>query len=123
MNAKISVFAICIEAIIYLLYNLHDCTFNQDVLKWIIVLLQNQELCVINGGKMMRYFPLKKCTQQEGPILAYLFILVVEKLFIFIKESKNVQGLTIFNNQFLYTAYTDDTTFLLSNENSLVDVI
>ena len=29
MNAKISVFVICVEAIIYLLlYNLHDCTFN-----------------------------------------------------------------------------------------------
>ena len=29
MNAKISVFVICVEEIIYLLlYNLHDCTFN-----------------------------------------------------------------------------------------------
>ena len=29
MNAKISVFAICAEAIVYLLlYNLHDCTFK-----------------------------------------------------------------------------------------------
>ena len=29
MNEKISVFAICVEAIIYLLlYNLHDCTVN-----------------------------------------------------------------------------------------------
>ena len=41
----------------------------------------------------------------------------------FIKESENVQGLTIFNNQFLYIAYADDTTFLLSNENSVVEVI
>ena len=31
MNVEISVFVICIEAIIYLLlYNLHDCTFNKD---------------------------------------------------------------------------------------------
>ena len=29
MNARISVFVICVETIIYLiLYNLHDCTFN-----------------------------------------------------------------------------------------------
>ena len=29
MNAKMSVFVICVESIIYLsLYNLHDCTFN-----------------------------------------------------------------------------------------------
>ena len=33
MNAKISVFLICVEAIIYvLLYNLHDCTFKQQCL-------------------------------------------------------------------------------------------
>ena len=30
MNAKMSVFVICVEAIIYfLLYNLHDCTFKK----------------------------------------------------------------------------------------------
>ena len=29
MNAKISFFVICVETIMYwLLYNLHDCTFN-----------------------------------------------------------------------------------------------
>ena len=29
MNAKISVFVICVEAIVYmLLYNLHDCNFK-----------------------------------------------------------------------------------------------
>ena len=29
MNAKISVFVICVEAVIYsVLYDLHDCTFN-----------------------------------------------------------------------------------------------
>ena len=32
MNAKISVFVICVEAIMYaLLYNLHDCTFKEKV--------------------------------------------------------------------------------------------
>ena len=33
MKAKISVFVICVEAIIFLLlYNLHDCTFNNGIL-------------------------------------------------------------------------------------------
>ena len=31
MNAKTSVFVMCVEAIIYLLlYNLHDCTFKRE---------------------------------------------------------------------------------------------
>ena len=36
MSAKVLVFVICIEAIIYLLlYNLHDCTFNFESLSTI----------------------------------------------------------------------------------------
>ena len=32
MNAKISVFVVCVKAIIYLLlYNLHDCSFKEVV--------------------------------------------------------------------------------------------
>ena len=32
INAKISVFVICVETIIYLfLHNLHDCTFNKYI--------------------------------------------------------------------------------------------
>ena len=32
MNAKISVFVICVEVITYLLfYNLHDCTFKVKI--------------------------------------------------------------------------------------------
>ena len=50
-------------------------------------------------------------TRQGGPISAYLFILVLEIAYIFIKESENIQGLKIFNNQFLHTAYIGDTIF------------
>ena len=70
----------------------------------------------------MRYFPLKRGTQQGDPILVYLLILVLEIVFIFIKENENVQDLTISNNKFLYTVYADDTTFFLSNENSVTEV-
>ena len=83
------------------------------------ILLQHQESCVINGGKTMRYLPFKRGTQQGDPILSYLFILVLEIAFIFVKVSESVQGLSIFNNQFLYTTYTDDTSSFLSNKNSV----
>ena len=89
----------------FLLKVLENYGFSHDFLKWISILLQNQESCVINGGKTTRYFPLKRGTRQGDPISAYLFILVLEIVFIFVKESENVQGLTIFNNKFLYTVY------------------
>ena len=100
----------------FLLKVLGNYGFSHDFLKWVSILLQNQESCLINGGKTTGYFPLQRGTQQGNPILAYLFILVLEIVFIFVKESENVQGLTIFNNQFLYTTYANDTTFFLSDK-------
>ena len=107
----------------FLLRVLENYGFSQDFLKSIGILLQNQESCVINGGTTTRYFSLKRSTRQGDPISAYLFILVLEIIFIFIKESENVQGLTVLNNQFLCTAYADDTTFFRSIKNSVAEVI
>ena len=106
----------------FLLKVLENYGFSYDLLKWINILFQNQESCVINGGKTTRYFPLKKGTWQNHSLSAYLFILVLEIASIFVKENENIQGLTIFNNHVLYTAYTDDTTFFLSNENTVIKI-
>ena len=52
MNAKISVFNICAEAIIHLLlYSLHDCTFKHSKLKKLYVGSIEQES---NIGKANR---------------------------------------------------------------------
>ena len=82
----------------YLLKVLENYGFSQDFLQWISILLFNKESHVINGGKMMPHLPSKSGTRQGDPISAYLFILVHEIVFIFIKESTNVQDLTIFNS-------------------------
>ena len=63
-----------LKIVIFLLKVIEKYGFSQDVLKWIVILLQNQESCVVNGGKITRYFPLKRGRQQGHPILAYLFI-------------------------------------------------
>ena len=68
-------------------------------------------------------FKLRKDTRQGDPISAYLFILVLKITFIFIKENKNIKGINIFENIFLYSAYADDTTFFLSDEDSVIEVI
>ena len=85
--------------------------------------MSKQEPCVKNDGKKTPYFPLKRGKQQGDPISTYLFILVLEIVFIFVQENENVQGPKIFNNQFLYTAYADDTTFFLSKKNSVTEDI
>ena len=54
------------------------------------------------------------------PISAYVFILCLETLFIVIKNEPNIKGIEIFEYCYLYTAYANDTTFFLKDENSVV---
>ena len=87
------------------------------------ILLKNQETYIFNGSNTTKYFKLEKGTRQGDLISAYLFILVLEILFLCIKENKNIKGLNIYNDIFLYTAYADDTTFFLKDKASLIEVI
>ena len=47
------------------------------------------------------------------------FVLALEIFFILIKTNNNIQGIEIFNHEFLYTAYADDTTFFVKDLNSV----
>ena len=59
----------------------------------------------------MKYSKLEKGKRQDDPISTYLFILVLEIVFLSIKENKNIKGLNIFNHTFLQAAYVDNTAF------------
>ena len=50
------------------------------------MLLYKQEWCVLNGSFTTKHFNLKKGAHQDNPISAYLFILALEILFLFIKN-------------------------------------
>ena len=93
------------------------------LIKWIQVLLRNQESCIIKGETTTKYFKLEKSTRQEDPISSYLFILVLEIAFLYIKENKNIKGINIFNNIFPYSACADDTTFSVNDEDSVIEIM
>ena len=97
--------------------------FGEDFIDWIKIALRDQESCIINGGHTTTYFSLQRGARQGDPILAYLFISALKIFFILIKSNKNIHGINIFNHDFLYTAYADDTNFFLKDLDSVKNVL
>ena len=108
---------------LFLITVLEKYGFKQGFIKWIQSLIRNQESCIINGGTTTNYFKLERGTRQGNPISAYLFILALEIASLFIMQNENINGLNIFENTFLYTAYADDTTFFLKGEKSVTELM
>ena len=107
----------------FLLHILWKFGFGIDFVSWIETILNNQEFCIINGGKSTKYFKLVRGAQQGDPISAYLFIFVLEIFFIFVKNNSKVKDLNIFKHEFLYTGYADDTTFFLKHRKSIIELM
>ena len=107
----------------FLVNVLNKFGFGSNFISWIKLLLNSQQSCVINGGNTTPYFNLEKGARQGDPVSAYLFILALEVLFVFIKSNENIKGIEIFKHAFLYTAYADDSTFFLRDIPSVKELI
>ena len=80
----------------FLIKVLEKYSFGKDFIKWTKILPQNQESCIVNGGTRTNYFKLEKGASQRDPVSPYLFVLVLEIVFLFTKGSKKINGLYIF---------------------------
>ena len=107
----------------FLLHVLQKFRFGIDFVNWIKTILKSQEYYIINSRKTTKYFKLERGAWQRDPISAYLFILVLEKLFVFVKNNPTVKGLKIFRHEFLYTTYADDTTFFFKDRKSIIELM
>ena len=55
---------------------------------------------------MTQHFSLEGGVRQGDPVSAYLFMLVLEILFLSIKKHPEIKGIEIFEHCFLYTMQT-----------------
>ena len=97
----------------FLLCALRKFGFGNNFIKWVKIILNRQESCIMNNGHSTGYFALSSGTRQGDPISAYLFILVMEVLFIQIRSNKNIRGLKIFDYEIELTSFADDVTCFL----------
>ena len=86
-------------------------------------MLNNNESCVANGGRTTQYFKLNRGARQGDPIAAYLFIIVLEIFFIMIRSNTSIKPLRILDFSYLLSAYADDTTFFVSDLDSVAAIL
>ena len=104
---------------IFLLACLEKFGFGTNFITWITILLNNNESCVSNGGHTTQYFKLNRGARQGDPIAAYLFIIVLEIFFIMVRSNNSIKPLRILDFEYLLSAYADDTTFFVSDLDSV----
>ena len=93
-----------------------------NFIQWIRVLLNKQVSCVMNNGFTTGYFTNERGTRQGDPISAYLFILVLEILFLQGKENEKIKVIKISSHEFLLSAFADDATYLVCNMDSIKEL-
>ena len=99
----------------FLLEVLKNFGFGENFIKWIRIILTNQESCVMNGGNSTGYFKLERGARQGDPISAYLFILVMEVFFQMIRKNRGIKGVEICGHIFNIVAYADDATAFVND--------
>ena len=100
----------------FLLACLKKFGFGHDFIRWVKILLESQESCIINAGTTTSYFNLEKGACQGDPLSVYFFILCLEVLFLLVKANHKIRGVNIF--QYTYSLCGWDYLFL-KNKNSI----
>ena len=94
----------------FLISTLENYGFGKNFILWVKILLRDQKSWVINGGTTTKYLSLGRCVRQGDLISPFLFVLALEVLLIRTKLKPEIEGMTIFDYNYLYSAYADDTT-------------
>ena len=77
----------------------------------------------MNDGLSAGYFSLSRGTRQGDPISAYLFILVMEILFIQIRSYENIHSLKLFGYEFKLSAFADYVSYFLKDTDSVKELL
>ena len=76
-----------------------------------------------NGSTTTKYFLFGRGTCQSDRISDAVFVLALTILFILIKLKSKIEGMTVFDYSYIYSAYADDTTFLLKDIISVKHIV
>ena len=95
---------------------LHKFNFGTYFRQWIKTLYTNLSSCVLNNGFTTNLFCVNRGVRQGDPLSPLLFILALETLTCYIRQNRNIQGLTINNEEIKLTLFADDMTCFLKDK-------
>ena len=101
---------------------LQKFNFGTIFIKWIHILYSNIQSTIINNGYFSPYFNIQRGVRQGCPISAYLFLLVVEILAVWIRANKNINGIRTKHKEIKISQLADDTTLIIQNEKSITEI-
>ena len=99
---------------------LEHLNFGKSFITWIKVFNTNLLSCVMNNGHCSASFNIESGVPQGDPLSPYLFIIALEILANYIRENRDIKGISIDNNQVKLSIFADDLTVFLQDKKSMV---
>lgn len=106
----------------FLFATLRSFGFGESFVSTVQMLYKNINSCIMMYPNTTPRFPVQKSVRQGCPLAPFLFLLSVELLSIYIKNS-SIEGITIFNKEIKITQLADDTAIFLSNKHQVGNAI
>ena len=104
---------------------LEATNFGPHLRQWVYVLYHNISSCVLNNGHASEPFLLERGIRQGYPLSGMLFVIAIEVLAQKIRRSKMIKGIEVEYNgsqEIKFSQYADDTTALLSDSESVMQL-
>lgn len=98
---------------------LNSCNFGPNFRKWIKLMYDGAEGCVVNNGISSGWFGMPAGLRQGCPTSPLLFILAFEKFSHSIRQHEGISGISIKGNCYKVSQYAEDTTLFLKEGQSL----
>ena len=107
----------------FLFRTLSSFGVGPSFLQWIHTFYNNISSCVVNNGFSTQHFTVERGVRQGDPLSAYLFIIVLEILCISFRNSKNIHGIKVDEEEIRLCLFADDLTGFLKDDFSLINFL